>query len=134
MSTTPTLQQLQRGLQLSQMITALEAEMAALFNGLTPASTSSKSDARTGKRSAATIAKMRASQQARWAKVNGTKVEAPAAKAQVERKKGKMSAEGRARIVAAQKARWAKINGEKSGSETAKSTKAPTKNKPWYAS
>jgi hypothetical protein len=74
-----------------------------------------------GKRkfSEATKAKMRAAQQARWAKKKGSVVvkaiadAAPAPAAAKKRKKSKMSAEGRAAIVAAQKARWAKINAAK---------------------
>ena len=111
MPNTPTLDQLKRGLAISEQIAALQAEMAALFNGSTPApaaATSAKIDGRTGKRSAKTIAKMKASQQARWAKVKGTKVEAPAAKAQATVKKRKpMSPEHRAKLVASAKARWA---------------------------
>ena len=116
MTTTPTLSQLQRGLAISEQIAALETELAAIFNGSAPTSTvkaapasAAQGDGRTGKRSAATIAKMKASQQARWAKV---KAPAAVAKTPVV-KKGGMSAEGRARIVAAQKARWAKIKGTK---------------------
>ena len=106
MTTTPTLSQLQRGLAISEQIAALETELAAIFNGAvptkaTPTMTAAQGDGRKGKRSAATIAKMKASQQARWAKVKAPVV----SKAPV--KKGGMSAEGRARIVAAQKARWA---------------------------
>ena len=74
--TTPTLQQLQRGLAISERIAALETELAAIFNGSAPTratptakSPAAQSDGRKGKRSAATIAKMKASQQARWAKV-----------------------------------------------------------------
>jgi hypothetical protein len=54
--------------------------------------------------SAATKAKMRAAQKARWAKIKG-KTQRPAAPA---KKKRKMSAKGRAAIAAAAKARWAK--------------------------
>ena len=66
-------------------------------------------DGRKGKRSAATIAKMKAAAKARWAKKNGAApaaVEAPVVKT---KKKRTMSPEGRARIAAAQKARWAKV-------------------------
>ena len=65
---------------------------------------------------------MKASQQARWAKLKApvaAKAPAPV------KKKGGMSAEGRARIVAAQKARWAKIKGEKAPA----TSKAPAKQK-----
>ncbi len=68
---------------------------------------------RSGRRefSEATKAKMRASQQARWAKLKGgTSASAPVA---TPRKKRKMSAAGRAAIVAAQKARWAKAKAGK---------------------
>lgn len=62
-----------------------------------------------GKRtfSAATKAKMRAAQQARWAKLKG-KASAPTA-ASAPKKKQKMSAAGKANIRAAAKARWAKV-------------------------
>jgi len=64
-------------------------------------------DGRRGKRSAATIAKMKAAQKARWAKKNGT---IPAAEPVAKTgKKRTMSPEGRARIAAAQKARWARL-------------------------
>jgi hypothetical protein len=53
--------------------------------------------------SAAGLARMRAAQKKRWAKVKG----------KAKHKKHKMSAAGRAAIVAAQKARWAKIKAEK---------------------
>ena len=121
---TPTLSQLQRGLAISEQIAALETELAAIFNGAAPVSAPkatptatptakaapAQGDGRKRKRSAATIAKMKASQQARWAKLKAPVVaKAPAP----VKKKGGMSAEGRAAIVAAQKARWAKIKGEK---------------------
>ena len=66
-------------------------------------------DGRKGKRSAATIAKMKAAAKARWAAKKGVAsvaVEAPVVK---PKKKRTMSPEGRARIAAAQKARWAKV-------------------------
>ena len=123
MTTTTTLSQLQRGLAISEQIAALETELAELFGGSSPApaakSSPAQADGRTGKRSAATIAKMKASRQARWAMVK-----APAA-AKTPVKKGGMSAEGRARIMAAQKARWAKIKGEKASV----ASKAPAKTK-----
>ncbi len=66
----------------------------------------------TGKRtfSAATKAKMRAAQQARWAKIKGA---APAPAATAKKARRKLSAAGRAAIVAAAKARWAKVNAAK---------------------
>ena len=103
---TPTLAQLQRGLQLSEQIAALEAELAALFSG-SPAP-----------KAVAAVAA----------------VAAPVAKAPAAIKKGGISAAGRARIVAAQKARWAKIRAGKAPApapkaEAAKAAKATGKKK-----
>ena len=115
MTTTPTLSQLQRGLAIFEQIAALETELAAIFNSAAPASAApaAQSGGRTGKRSAATIAKMKASQQARWAKIKGEKApvapKAPAkAKAEAPvKKKRNISPEARAKMAAAAKARWA---------------------------
>ena len=98
---TPTLAQLQRGLQLSEQIAALEAELAALFSG-SPAP-----------KAVAAVAA----------------VAAPVAKAPAAVKKGGISAAGRARIVAAQKARWAKIRADKAPAPKAKAAKATGKKK-----
>ncbi len=78
-----------------------------------------------GKRtfSAATKAKMRAAQKARWAKIKGKadSAAAPAAAgAKKKRKKRKMSAAGRTAIVAAQKARWAAIKAKKTAKAVSK--------------
>ena len=110
MTTTPTIDQLTRAVKISEQIAALQAEMAAIFGNSTPvveaAPEPEKADGRKRKRSAATIAKMRASQKKRWAKVKAPVAsKAPA----LVKKKRKMSAAGRAAIAAAQKARWAKI-------------------------
>ena len=140
MTTTPTLDQLKRALVISEQIAALEAEMAAIFNGSTPTSsakvTPAQADGRKGKKSPATIAKMKASQQARWAKLKGTKAPAAtkaAAKAPV--KKFKMSAQGLANIKAAQKKRWAKIKAAKKAPAKAPAPKAVVvkKHKPMSA-
>jgi hypothetical protein len=113
---TPTLDQLKRGLEISQKIAALEEEMAAIFNGATPAAkpVAASGKGNRGKRSPETIARMKAAQQARWAKLKGKKAsvasKAPAnAKAKVPARKRTMSPEARAKIAAAQKARWAAV-------------------------
>ena len=98
-----TAKQLIQAANLKDRIEALEKQLAVILGG----SVSSKGSApkkRAGM-SAATRAKMAAAQQARWAKIKGTKP-APA------KKKSTMSAEGRARIAAAAKARWAKAKAE----------------------
>ena len=70
-----------------------------------------KKDGRKGRRSAATIAKMKAAQKARWAKVRGNPPAATPAVASPVKKRRTMSPEARAKIAAAQKARWAKVKG-----------------------
>jgi hypothetical protein len=91
MNTTPTLSQLQRGIAISEQIAALKAELSAIFNGSAPApavkaaptakAPAAQGDGRTGKRSAATIAKMKASQKAaamkRWAAIRAGKAPNP---------------------------------------------------------
>jgi hypothetical protein len=66
--------------------------------------------------SAAGIARIKAAQKLRWAKVKGTAAAKPA-KAAKPGKRGprKMSAAARAKIGAAQKIRWAKFHAEKGG-------------------
>ena len=128
--TTPTLQQLQRGLAIAQQISALEAELKAIFSGSDPASaakaTPAQSDGRTGKRSAATIAKMKAAQQARWAKVKGkkpvaaSKAPAKANAVTAAKKKRTMSPATKAKMAAAMKARWAAAKAGKGPAPTAK--------------
>jgi hypothetical protein len=67
------------------------------------------------KMTAAHIAKIRAAQKLRWAKVRAAKTVAAPKPAAIQVQKGpkKMSAEARAKIAAAQKARWAKVNAAK---------------------
>ena len=134
MTTTPTLEQLKRGIAIFQQIESLHQELASVLGTHSApvakaASAPAQGDGRTGKRSAATIAKMKASQQARWAKVKTPAVAPSSPKAPV--KKGGMSAAGRAAIVAAQKARWAKIKGEaaKSPAKAPAASKAPANSK-----
>ena len=61
-----------------------------------------KKDGRKGKRSAATRAKMKAAQQARWAKKKGLSV------AKAAKKRRVVSKASRAKMAAAQRARWSK--------------------------
>ena len=127
MTTTPTLDQLKRSLAISEQIAALEAELGAIFNGAAPTKATGTAkaaptagDGRKGKRSPETIAKMKAAQQARWAKV---KAPAPA-KTEAPAKKGGMSAAGKAKIAAAQKARWAKLKAQTAPSKAPAAAKA----------
>lgn len=103
-------ERLQRAMEIEIKIAALQMELAAVLGGIgARESTGEVKDQRTGKRSAATRAKMAAAQKARWARKNGSKPEPIATDkpTKAKRKKHKMSAEGRARIAEAQKKRWA---------------------------
>jgi hypothetical protein len=122
-TSTPSLQQLQRALSIAEKIQMLEEELAAIMGGrqaqetIRAVASEETSAGRRGRRkgqklSPATIAKMRAAQQARWAKKEGSST-APAVKG--GRGKRTMSPEARARIAASQKARWAKKNGSGAG-------------------
>lgn len=112
---TPTIAQLQRAITIAEQIEKLQTELASLVGGSSSMVSASKSETvslttKAGGRtmSPATIAKMRASQQARRAKAK--EGDAPVAKtpsAAAKKTKRKLSPEGRARIVAAQKARHA---------------------------
>jgi hypothetical protein len=117
------LDNLKQALAIAEQIQKLEADLQSVLSGsavTTPSQTSKPSSIKaSGKRtmSPATIAKMKASQQARWAKKKGaavvTAVEeavetAVKSTAKLAKKvKRKLSPEGRARIVAALKARHA---------------------------
>ena len=114
---TPTLQQLQRGLQIAEHIAALEAEMASIFSGSAPASaavatpTVKTTRRKKGTMSTAGRARIAAAQKARWAAFK--KGKAPAATKALGRKKSKMSASHRAKLAKAAQARWARIKAGK---------------------
>ena len=117
---TPNLAQLKQALSIAEKIESLQSELTSVVGGgSTVASLIEAASApvvKLGKRtmSAATKAKMRAAQQARWAMKRGGSVVNSVVKTEkklVKKAKGTMSAEGRARTVAAQKARWAQIKG-----------------------
>jgi hypothetical protein len=99
---TPT--QLRKAADIQERIESLQNELNAVLGGdtFTPAEPAEAPKKR--KFSAAAKARMRAAQQARWARIKGT---APLAKP-ARKAKRKMSAAGRAAISAAAKARWAK--------------------------
>jgi hypothetical protein len=99
---TPT--QLRKAADIQEKIQSLQEELGQLLGGeiSTPAQTTEQP--KRYKFSAAARARMRAAQQARWARIKGT---APLAKP-ARKAKRKMSAAGRAAISAAAKARWAK--------------------------
>jgi len=115
----PTLAQLKRSINISEQIEKLQAELAAVFSGISDAiaPAPAKSAPKKGKRkkggmSAAGRARIIAAQKARWAKVKSNAAVTEVAP-KPKKKKGKISAEGRANIIAAQKARWAKVRAAK---------------------
>jgi hypothetical protein len=106
--------QLREALQLSEQIDSLQQKLTALLGGTGSATKAAPSVAsvasvatRTRKgMSPATRAKMRAAQQARWAKIKGSSPSAAAPAATSKPKRG-LTPEGRAKLAAAMKARWA---------------------------
>lgn len=104
--------QLRHAADLKEKIEALEQELSQLSGAPVTAVAAAEVAATPAKRarkkiSAAGLARMRAAQQARWARVRGT---APAAQPG-KRGPSKMSPAARARIAAAQRARWARLRG-----------------------
>jgi len=98
--------QLKRAAELKEQLEALTAELDGLLgNG---AGTVVAEPVKKGKFSAAGLARLRAAQKARWAKIKSAKGEAEAPPEKKARRK--MSAAGRARIAAGARARWAKVH------------------------
>jgi len=99
---------IEKALHIRKQIEALQENLRELYgNGtqpLSPEKSTPAKDGRKGKRSAATRAKMKAAQQARWSKKK------PAAVKSVKEPKTKrvVSATSRKRMAAAAKVRWAK--------------------------
>ena len=106
--------QLRQAADLKEQIEKLQTQLDQLQGSEVAQVSSPVTKPAKRKMTAAHIAKIRAAQKLRWAKVNAAKGK-PAAKPGAVKvpKKGGMSAAGRARIAAAQKARWAKVNAAK---------------------
>jgi hypothetical protein len=136
---TPSIAQLKQAVTIAEQIEQLQAELASLVGGGSSARGSEAGNGKTisapatkrgrkRKMSPETIAKMKAAQQARWARKKGASV-APASAPKADtkpaagskKKKSGLSPEGRAKIVAALKARWA---AKKKGASTP-AAKAP---------
>ena len=96
---------LRKAADLQEKLLLLQEELGQLLGGgvSAPAQTT-ETPKKKWKFSAASRAKMRAAQKARWAKIKGTTSSATPE----QKPKRKMSAAGRAAISAAAKARWAK--------------------------
>ena len=98
--------QLNQAARLKDKIADLEKQLTAIL-GVSAAAAVSK-PAKKGI-SAAGIAKIKAAQKARWAKINSGKSSAPSAAKPAGKKRRSMSAAARAKIATAAKARWAKV-------------------------
>ena len=104
--------QLRQALEISEQIDTLQQRLKSLLGGaaseVTEEEPATSPRARKGM-SAATRAKMRAAQQARWSKIRGTAKETatPAPAAAAPKQKRGLTPEGRAKLAAAMKARWA---------------------------
>lgn len=105
-------EQLRRAADLKEKISALELELAALLGGTNGVTVVRRGPGRPKgrKMSAAGIARIKAAQKLRWAKVRAVQ---PAADVAPKKKKFTMSAAAKAKISAAAKARWAKAKAAK---------------------
>ena len=102
--------QLRQAANLKEKIAALQNQLTTLTGGSEAAAPVKAAKPARKKISAAGIAKIRAAQKARWAKI---KVVAKPAAKPAKKARRKMSAEAKAKIGAAAKARWAKVRAAK---------------------
>jgi len=102
--------QLRHAAQIKEQIEKLQGELNHLSGGSSAPAKMAKPAKK--KISAAGIAKIRAAQKARWAKIKEPKVVAASAPKPVAKKRT-MSAAAKAKISEAAKARWAKIKAAK---------------------
>ena len=103
--TSLTAAQFKRAAEIREKIDALQAELDGLWGSAAGAGGK-------GKFSASGLARLRAAQKARWARVKAAQSAGPGKPKKARRN---MSAEGRARIIAGQKARWAKVRAAQAG-------------------
>ena len=96
-----TVQQLRQAADLKEKIASLEKQLGQLLGGTT---NTAEVAAPKRKMSASAIAKIRAAQKKRWAKIKG---KTAAAKPARKKRAGKMSAAGKAAVSARMKAYWA---------------------------
>jgi hypothetical protein len=106
--------QLRQAADLKEQIEKLQNQLDQLHGSEAAPVSSPVTKPAKRKISAAHIAKIRAAQKLRWAKVNAAKGKTAAKLVAVKvPQKGGMSLAGRANIAAAAKARWAKVNAAK---------------------
>src|ERR1700678_3429604 len=97
---------IEKALHIRKQIEALQSSLSNILGSAKAAIATKSADGRKGKRSAATIAKMKAAQKARWAKKGVASAEVKSTKpaGKLRKKRKPMSPEARARIAAAQRA------------------------------
>lgn len=107
--------QLKHAAAIKETISALEKELVSILGSPATAAKPVAAAKKKGILSAAGLARIKAAQKARWAKIKKNAPVKVAAKtpAPVAKKKFTMSAAAKAKISAAAKARWAKIKGAK---------------------
>ena len=96
---------LREAAELKDQIEELTSKLGRILDGTGSQSKGKKAKTRSGRFSVETLAKMRAAQRARWAKIESVATEIT--KAPKRRKRRKMSPEARAKIAEAQRRRWA---------------------------
>ena len=116
LNVTPT--QLREAADLKEQIASLQTKLAAVLGDQAPSPAVPKPAKR--KMSASAIAKIRAAQKLRWARLKGDKPAATSVVAKLPKKVG-ISAAGRAKMAAAARARWAKVKAAKGNLVTIKS-------------
>ena len=108
MTSTPSIDQLKRAIEISEQIDELESQLAAVLNGSALAEREVKIPRKGRRRRMSPEAreKIAAAQRARWARTKGkssVKTSQPGRK----KRKGGITAAGRAKLAAMMKARWA---------------------------
>lgn len=107
------IEKIEEALHLRKQLVALEKRLSEILGGNSPSVAPEVVATGRRKMSQTTIAKMRAAQQARWAKKSGASIENEPTSLKInpakptQRKKKGLTPEGRARLAASMKARWA---------------------------
>jgi hypothetical protein len=105
--------QLRQAAALKEQLEALQKELASILGAPVAAPAVAAAKPARKKISAAGIARIKAAQKTRWAKVKAAKAVGKPAVQAPAKKKWKLSAAGKAKIIAASKAYWAKIKAAK---------------------
>ena len=115
--------QLKRAAEIQEQIETISQQLAGIFNEtgskIAPVVEPAAEPVKTRKKkkfTAAGLARLRAAQKARWAKVKAKKTTEPTVQPAKKPRK-KINAAGRTKIAAGAKARWAKVRDEKAAAQ-----------------